>query len=259
MNAALAYNDEVLSIPPGQDELPCEDGEPMETPKHRDQMWFLIGVLQILFADRPDIYIGGNMALYYSELQARKNDFRAPDFFVVTDAVLDRERKSWVVWQENGRVPDVVIELLSASTEHEDRGRKMQIYAGLRVSEYYLYDPHSELLEGYRLDNRAYVPMVRRADGDYECRILQLRLGVAEGLFLSRRDRWLRWKTLSGEPLPTGDELAELAQAYAAAAQVQAEAAQVRADTATAQLAAVEARAERLAARMRELGIDPEV
>lgn len=72
--------------PPTQEELPWDDGEPMETPKHREQMILLIHPLLRWFADRDDVYVGGNMALYYSDLQARNQDFKAPDFFVVLDA-----------------------------------------------------------------------------------------------------------------------------------------------------------------------------
>ncbi len=87
------------------------------------------------------------MFVYFSELQAKKNDFRGPDVFVVLDTVR-RERKSWVVWGENGRTPDVVIELLSPSTEAVDRGEKMRVYSKLlRVTHYYLFDPMSQLAE----------------------------------------------------------------------------------------------------------------
>ena len=55
-------------------------------------------------------FVGANMFLYFSQTQAKKNDFRGPDVFVVMDTTR-RERKSWVVWEEDGRVPDVVIEL----------------------------------------------------------------------------------------------------------------------------------------------------
>ncbi len=222
--------------PPGQDELPCDDGEPMESPKHRGQMNLLIETLDMYLSPRRDVYVGGNMALYYSELQARNNDFRAPDFFVVTDAIEDRERKSWVVWQENGRTPDVVIELLSASTEREDRGRKKQIYAGLKVSEYFLYDPEDERLEGYRLQGRDYVRM-EPTDGELECRVLGLRLGVAWADHHNLPGRWLRWKLPDGTLLPTERERAEQERE--------------RADSA-------EARARRLEERLRALGLNPD-
>lgn len=237
--------------PPGQDELPYDDGEPMESPKHRAQMNLLIETLERRFAGRRDVYIGGNMALYYSEHQVRDNDLRAPDFFVVLDAIEDRERLSWVVWQENGRTPDVVIELLSPSTEREDRGRKMQIYAGLRVSEYFLHDPNTGALEGYRREHGAYAPMTLRPDGDFDCKMLGLRLGMATTDHGGLPGSWLRWKLPDGTPLPTGGEEAERERAAADEARARAEEAQARADSA-------EARANRLAERLRSLGIDPE-
>src|SRR5262245_34654149 len=105
-----------IPIPPGEDDLPYDDGEPMDSERHLEQLSLLVEQLKLLWKDRDDVYVGGNMAIYFSELQAKKNDFRGPDVFVVLDTV-KRERKSWVVWQEGGRTPDVVIELLSASTE----------------------------------------------------------------------------------------------------------------------------------------------
>lgn len=59
---------------------------------------------------------------FHHDPQNRKK-FRGPDFFLVLD-VEDRERKSWVVWQERMRFPDVVIELLSDSTREVDKVEK---------------------------------------------------------------------------------------------------------------------------------------
>ncbi|MBI3245794.1 MAG: hypothetical protein HYZ50_04725 [Deltaproteobacteria bacterium] len=81
---------------PTEDDLPCDDGEPMETPQHREQMWTLIHSLQQHWSAHPTNYISGNMFLHYDPQNRRK--FREPDFFVVFD-VEDRKRKSWVVWQ----------------------------------------------------------------------------------------------------------------------------------------------------------------
>lgn len=124
----------------------------------------------------------------------------------------------------------MVIELLSESTEREDRGRKMRVYASLKVWEYYLYDPADGLLEGYRLDGRAYAPMTLRADGDLDCTVLGLRLGVVDGALFKLEGPWLRWKTPEGQLLLCGEEEADLQRA----------------------------RAERMAAKLRELGLDPE-
>jgi Uma2 family endonuclease len=82
--------------PPRGEDLPHGDGEPMETQRHVEQMLLLIRTLKDAWRDRSDVFVGGNMFIYFSELQAKRNDFRGPDVFVVMDTVR-RERKSWVV------------------------------------------------------------------------------------------------------------------------------------------------------------------
>jgi Uma2 family endonuclease len=194
--------------PPGEDELPSDDGEPMETNEHRLQMVLLIQSLKDAWADRDDFFVGGNMFVYFSETQVKHNDFRGPDVFVVL-GTSRRSRKSWVAWGEEGKLPDVVIELLSFRTRHIDRGEKMRIYSKIwRTPEYFLYDPISHEFEGYRLDQATleYAPIVAGASGDLECKVLQLGLGVREGLFEDVRGPWLRWLDRSGAPLPTPQE-----------------------------------------------------
>jgi Uma2 family endonuclease len=89
-------------------------------------MVLLVQSLRNGWSDRTDFYVPSSMFMYFSETQARKNDFRGPDVFVVMNTTR-RERKSWVVWEEDGKTPDVVIELMSESTEAVDRGEKMRI------------------------------------------------------------------------------------------------------------------------------------
>ncbi|KYF83975.1 hypothetical protein BE17_35115 [Sorangium cellulosum] len=228
--------------PPGEDELPYDDGEPMESERHRAQMDLLIEVLQLFWSDRDDVYVSGNMAIYFSELQAKKNDFRGPDVFVVLDTTR-RERKSWVVWQEDGRTPDVVIELLSDSTAAVDRGDKMRIYAKLlHVPEYYLFDPFSGTLEAYALDraSRSYVPVLPEANGDVPSASLGLRLGVRQGIYRGLQVDWLRWLDAQGRVLPTGEEQARAAEEQARAAEEQARTASDEAKRLAARLAAYE-------------------
>jgi Uma2 family endonuclease len=186
----------------------------METPKHRRQMNVLIDTLtSYLYGQgRRDFFVGGNMFVYYSQLQTKQNDFRGPDVFVVL-GVPERRRKSWVVWEEGGKMPNVVIELLSESTEAIDRGRKMDIYAKImRVGEYYLYDPDSCKLEGYQLDpaQGSYRPMTPADDGSLPCAQLGLRLAVRDAtLGLNEEGPWLRWIDPRGEVLPHDSERAQ--------------------------------------------------
>jgi Uma2 family endonuclease len=142
---------EALGIvwPPTQDELPYDDGMPMESQRHVMQLQLLMDPLRLLWEGRQDVYIGGNMFVYYSLAQVRNRDFRGPDCFIALD-VPKRERKSWVIWEE-GKGPDVVIELLSESTAAQDKGEKKDIYQDrIRVPEYYWFDPFSAEWAGPR-------------------------------------------------------------------------------------------------------------
>src|SRR5262245_11107315 len=106
-----------IAAPPRSDTFIIEAGEPLESARHRQPMEVLVQSLDWAWADRKDYYAAGDMFIYFSETQTRKNDFRGPDVFVVLGTER-RERRAWVVWEEDGKAPDVIIELLSESTEH---------------------------------------------------------------------------------------------------------------------------------------------
>jgi Uma2 family endonuclease len=117
-----------------QNELPSGDGIPMETERHRKQMELLINSLEPWLGERG--YVSGNMFVYFSPNQVKNEDFKGPDVFVALGRS-NQERKSWIVWEE-GKAPDVVIELLSESTAQFDKTKKKQIYQDkLKVPEYY--------------------------------------------------------------------------------------------------------------------------
>jgi len=223
--------------PPRGEDLPYSDGEPMESQRHVEQMILLIHSLREAWRDRHDFYVNGNMFLYFSETQSRKNDFRGPDVFVVLDTD-DRERKSWVVWEEDGRLPDVIIEITSDSTESADRGPKKELYARvLRVPCYVIYDPFSARLDAFRLEGHTYVPIQPDALGRVRCEPLGLWLGVVRSARGVVDAPWLRWIDDGGHVLPEPVDVAraEAARAKAEAARAKAEAA--RADKAEAELA----------------------
>lgn len=212
--------------PPRGDDLPCDDGEPMETMRHREQASVLLEGLYTALARRNDVFFAANMGVYFSETQALRNDFRAPDVFVVLDTTR-KERKRWVVWEEDGRTPDVVIELTSESTEEVDRGQKMHVYARmLHVPIYVIYDPFSERLDAYRLDpaHRRYELIQRDERGLVRCEPLDLWLGVVPGVYHDIEAPWLRWVDNKGVPVPLEGERAD-----AEAVRADAEAARARA------------------------------
>ncbi|SKB13663.1 conserved hypothetical protein [Planktothrix sp. PCC 11201] len=237
-------------LPPTQDELPYDDGVPMETQRHKMQMDLLIDPLIPWLEPREDGYVGGNMFLYFSLAQVRNQDFKGPDFFAVL-GVPKKERKSWVVWEE-GKAPDVIIELLSPSTAQEDKTNKKIIYQNqVRVPEYFWYDPfNSDELAGFTLKNGSYEPIFP----DQFNRLFSQQLGLSlvrwSGVYKTVETVWLRWATSEGEILPTPDELsaqkAEEAQLQAEQAQRQAEASQLQAEQAQHQAEQAQKRSQEL-------------
>ena len=236
--------------PPSSDTLICDDGEPMESARHHQQMTVLIESLEFAWADRTDFYVGGNMFLYFSEIQARHNDFRGPDVFVVMNTTR-RERRAWVVWEEEGQAPDVIIELLSEKTEKVDRGDKMRIYArSLKVAEYFLFDPFSGVFEGYELDalHGTYLPKAADPRGRLSCERLGLHLGKARGTLYAVEADWLRWFSSDGCML---EMPAERARAEAARAEAEAQRADAEAQRADAEAQRADAEAQRADAEAR--------
>jgi len=230
---------------PGQDELPCSDGEPMETLFHDAQDALLKDTLLDAWPERSDFFVGGNCFVYFSAHQLKNNDFRGPDVLVVLDVDGSKERKSWVAWEEGGRLPDVVIEVTSDSTAHIDRGDKMRIYSQIwHTGAYFIFDPESELLEGFKLDatGRRYTPLVADDNGDFEVAALGLKLGLRPTVYRRFERRFVRWLDPSGQVLATAQERANAAQERANAAQERAEAERARADELQARLRALESK-----------------
>jgi Uma2 family endonuclease len=210
-----------VELPPTEDELPYDDGMPMESQRHVVQLQLLMDPLRLYWTDRHDVFVGGNMFVYFSLDHVRNQDFRGPDFFVAL-GVRKRARKSWLVWQE-GKGPDVVIELLSDSTAARDKGEKKLIYQDrLRVPEYCWFDPFSGEFAGFTLRDGVYVPIAMDAQERLFSQQLDLVLVQWEGIYQDLHARWLRWATVTGVLLPTPQEALEQEQQRAAEAQQRA-------------------------------------
>lgn len=211
---------------------PCDlysDEPPLETDLHLQQIILLLECLNWLWRDRNDFYASANSTIYFSDKQLKSRDFRGPDFFVVL-GVERRPRKSWVVWAEDGKTPNVIVEVLSESTAEVDRGLKKQLYQDvLKVYDYFWFDPDTLEFAGFHLVNGHYEPLEPTSDGYLWSEQL--------GLFLGIYENQLRYFTPDGELVPSPQEVAIAAQQEREQA---------------------EQRAERLAAKLRELNIDPD-
>ena len=154
-------------VPPVAIEYPSGDGKPMaENDAQLAAILYGIGTLRVYYRDRDDVYVSGDLLMYYVEGNPRVSV--APDVFVVF-GVEDRVRMNYKVWEE-GKAPDFVLEVASKSTWREDLGRKRDIYARLGVKEYWMYDPTGEyfspVLQGLRLAGGAYVRRLAVASPD---------------------------------------------------------------------------------------------
>ncbi|AFW94012.1 putative restriction endonuclease [Anabaena sp. 90] len=233
-------------------DLIFDDGEPLESYRHRTGMNVLIRSLQQLWCDRNDYFTGGNMFIYYSSTQVRNRDFRGPDFFAVLNIDGTNTRQGWVVWDENGRYPDVIVELMSPSTAAIDKGIKKDLYEQtFRTSDYFVYDPFNpRSLQGWHLDdNQKYQPLIPNEHGWLWSRRLGLWLGTWEGRVERETAIWARFYDAAGNLVLLPEE----------AAKSQAEAAKSQAEAAKSREEEAKAKADRLAARLRELGENPDI
>jgi Uma2 family endonuclease len=174
------------------------DEPPLETDLHRNQIDLLIRLLQYWWRDRQDFYISGNLTVYYNKAQLKSRDFRGPDVFVVMGTE-KKNRRSWAIWEEGGKYPNVVIELLSNSTATVDRGAKKTLYQEVwRVPEYYWFHPETLEFQGFRWVAGGYEAIVLTAAGRLPSEQLQLELGIHE--------QQLRWFTAEGDLIPLPEE-----------------------------------------------------
>ena len=187
--------------------LPTEDGIPLETNWHRIQMNLLIDILFYYWRDRTDYFMGGNMFIYYSANQVRNEDYRGPDFFLVKDVDGSYDRDSWIIWEEDGRYPNLIIELASPSTINTDLNFKKHLYEKtFRTPEYFCYDPKEKKLLGWRLSNNQYHVLQANDKGWLWCEEVDLWLGLWKGKYQGINRTWLRFYNADGVLIYTGLE-----------------------------------------------------
>lgn len=184
-------------------DYPTSDGRPMaETDYHREVLTDSIGTLDYRYRDDSNVYVSGNMLMYYVPGNKRKHV--APDIFVVF-GVPKKKRDYYLVWEE-AKSPDVIIEATSKTTVREDINKKELYRVVLKVKEYFLFDPTADYLDprlqGFRLSGELYKP-IKMVDGRLPSKLLGLHL-EADGAAL----RFFDPATLSY--LPTPEQRAEM-------------------------------------------------
>ncbi|MYE12799.1 MAG: Uma2 family endonuclease [Gammaproteobacteria bacterium] len=151
---------------PSEDPMyPSSDGKPLA-----ENDWQLEAILSALdmlrghFEERPDVYVSGDLLIYYEE--GKPGKAVAPDVFVVLGAD-KHKRMVYKLWEEP-KAPDFVLEVASKNTWREDVGPKRATYAALGIREYWLFDPKGEYwnppLQGLTLEDGVYRPLGARAE-----------------------------------------------------------------------------------------------
>ena len=201
-------------------EYPESDGLPMaENTRQFQYIVTIQGGIDALFKDAPDVFVVGDNFWY--PVEGHPEIRTAPDVYVVFGRPKGH-RSSYRQWEEDGIAPQVVFEVLSPSNRPVEMLDKFDFYQEYGVEEYYVYDPDAGELRGWGRVGDALRPF------DEMSGQVSRRLGVRFGLegtdlVLYRPD---------GRRFATYVELA-------------------------AQLESAEQRAERLASKLRQLGIDP--
>jgi Uma2 family endonuclease len=235
----------VTHVPPQPEiEYPDSDGKPMSD--HTLQYKWIVVIREGLadqFADDPSIFVGANLLWY--PVEGKPTIRSAPDVLVAIGRP-QGERGSYKQWQEGGIAPHVVFEVLSPGNRPGDMKRKFQFYQRYGVEEYYVYDPFSGSLEGWRRRGGE-LKKIARMRGFVSPR-LGIRFEPLEG-----QDN-LTILDCHGQPFLTPQEISRRrteAERRAENAELRAENAELRAENA-------ELRAEQYAAKLRELGIEPD-
>lgn len=227
----MVYNP--LQNLPSSEELPDSDDTPVDHELQTLIPTILRVILNSLWGNRLDWFFGVNMGVYHTT----GNNPRVP---IVPDGFLSlgvdrlkngKLRPSYIVWEEN-IVPILVLEVVS-KTYGGEYDQKMTDYAKLGVLYYVIYNPdygrrdRHDAFEVYRLVDGAYQ---RQAGEPVWMPELNLGIGREVGTYDRCQREWLYWYNFDGVRLPTPDEVAQQEQL----------------------------RTQRLAERLREMGIDPE-
>jgi Uma2 family endonuclease len=214
----------------------------MESEHHLIAMLLLYELVTELTRGREDVYVGADMVVYFSDLQVKNKDFRAPDLTVVT-GVEPRERQGWIVWQEGGRYPELVVEHMSPSTRQVDLGAKLRVYGNIwHVSEYYAFDLETGELHAFGRGKDGLEKRSPEANGLFRSELLDTYFGVDSQGYRKMSRPVLRLFDAEGRPVLTGSERAGAEARRAEDAELRAAAEAQRATSLEAELIALKAK-----------------
>jgi Uma2 family endonuclease len=233
-----------------------EDDEPVDNLFSERQQRLLVESLYASAHHLKPFLAMANVGLFFNPNQAPY----VPDMLLSLGVqapegdVWEKQNRSYFIWIY-GKPPEVVVEVVSNKDRHEEE--KIQGYARLGIAYYVIYDPAQFLsqrkLRVYELHGASYVPVVDSS----KLTSLPLGIKVVPGEFEDLQGNWLRWVDPTGNLLLTGRERAEQECQRADQERERADQERERANQERERADQERQRADRLAARLRELGLDP--
>jgi Uma2 family endonuclease len=252
------------TLPSGAVVYPDSDGKRMaENTKQYEWIVTIKGNLDVLFRDRADVFVAGDHLIYAVQGDPKKR--RAPDVYVAFGRPKGH-RGSYKVWEEGNVFPQVVFEILSPKNTAEEMRKKKLFYRVFGAEEYYVIDPEPTVptLDVFVRQGRRFVP--RKADGFVSPRLGIRFQFVGPDLVLTNPDgsrflSFLEFGQLAADERQQAEaekKRAEAEKKRAEAEKKRADSAEVRADAEAARAVAEAATRAKLAAKLREMGVDPD-
>jgi Uma2 family endonuclease len=225
---------------PDHTQLPHKDGKPVNNAQEHPQSRLLTGSIEpTLMKRHPDgrYFIGEDVGIYFRLTDPPLSGCRAPDWFYVPDVeptVGGQFRGSFVLWRERG-APVLVIEYAVGDAPEErdttpETGKFWIYEQAIRVPYYAIFEIETGNLDVYQLVAGSYQRLEPNAHGRVLIPPVGLELGVWDGRYGQNEAHWLRWWDEQGNVLPSPEEREKRQHE----------------------------RAERLAAKLREMGVDPD-
>jgi Uma2 family endonuclease len=232
--------DPLLNLP-SSDELPCSDDTPVDNELQNLVPNFLEVILGFIWLNRNDWFFAVDMGIYHTTGSNPRIPI-VPDGFLclgVERLKNDQLRDSYIVWEENNVVPIWVLEVVS-KTYGGEYDQKLKDYAQMGVLYYTVYNPiysrrdKHEPLEVYRLVKGVYELQSSLGKGELGGVVWmpEVGLGIGRGMgsYCGLQREWLYWYDQAGNRFLTPEEVAQQERS----------------------------RSQKLAAKLRELGIDPD-
>jgi Uma2 family endonuclease len=219
-----------------QIEYPDSDGKPMSD--NTKQFRWITTIkynLDWLFSNDENVFVAGDLLWYPVEGNPKRR--LAPDVMVAFDRPKG-DRGSYQQWLEGDIAPQVVFEILSPGNTANEMASKLAFYDRHDVEEYYIYDPDTNALTGWERENGYLTEILVIQDW------ISPRLGIKFDL---REDSELQIYRPNGEPFLSFEQVSQSLETIA------------KTLSETEQELALQAnRNQKLAAKLRELGIDPD-